>query len=591
MPSYDMEAPVFRPSKQAGSAAGNGSINGNVKNQRPRQAARSQKAANMNTRNRYESSQGSNGSKGNSGNSHNTRRESHEQRRRRGSNQNQNLSTDHSPYDYLASGEHAHNKTTFINTSFQFVVDSTCNTLDICNNPDAEVPMQHVLRMLCEPTSCPICLEDVPEAPRMLECGHIMCLPCMIRYEHAEPPADPLKHAGINRQHTYRECPLCFQEMRSYKAKPVTFQNHSMDAPKVGHEAVLRLMFRPRGSLLAVPLDIASDIPKGYFMDKQLLKVDNKETGVYSRVISGTADYAISEFAKEIALLKESKQNNMAYFGDDGKSYDDAICRVREEIKPLAQLNGVEQELSSRIDALNMSNNIVPESYHDDEAFYFYQTGFGLPTKYILSPLDVKILRAAYGEFSSLPQFLIAPVQHIEFGKYSNADLVKKIKYLGHFPTHTPLAFLECDWNRIIDQKVLNKFSEELKKRKKRKDDQQRKENREKAKFERIERNKLLRDTVYSEPYVLHESTATEGNLRALSYVNPALPARPLDTFDTDSAPTVGGKTVWGTQAVRFSKEENPAEAEESDIDKLLREAQSAPRSKGRKKLVLYANR
>lgn len=586
MPSYDMDAPVFRPSKQQGATAGNS--NGN-KNQRPKQAIKCQKPANINTRNRLEASQGSNGPKGNTAYAHNSRRDSHEQRKKRSNNQQS--SSDYSPYDYLPNGEHAHNKTSFINTSFQFVVDSACNTLDICNNPDAKVPMQHVLRVLCEPTSCPICLEDVPEAPRMLECGHIMCLPCMIRFEAAEPCADPLKPAGRNRQQSYRECPLCFQEMRPLRSKPVTFQNHSMDAPKVGHEAVLRLMFRPRGSLLAVPLDIASDIPKSCFLDKKLLKIDHKETGVYSRVLSGTADYAIAEIVKEIALLKESKQSNIAYFGDDGQCYDDAISRLREEIKSLARMNGVEQEMSSSIDALNISSNIVPEHYGDDEAFHFYQTGFGLPTKYVLSPLDVKILRAAYGEFSSLPQFLIAPVQHIEYGKYSNADLVKKIKYLGHFPTHTPLAFLECDWNGIIDKKILNGFSEELKKRKKRKEDQQRKENREKVKFERIERNKLLRDVEQSEPYVLHESVASEGSLRALSYVNPALPTRPLQSFDTDGPPTVGGKTVWGTQAVKFAKEDDTMEAEEDDIDRVLREAQSAPRSKGRKKLVLYASR
>jgi hypothetical protein len=61
-------------------------------------------------------------------------------------------------------------------------------------NADEHLDWNDVLQILAssvsQDASCPICLSH-PVAPRMAKCGHIFCLPCLIRYMHSTDETNP----------------------------------------------------------------------------------------------------------------------------------------------------------------------------------------------------------------------------------------------------------------------------------------------------------------------------------------------------------------------------------------------------------------
>ena len=103
-----------------------------------------------------------------------------------------------------------HDKDSYINTTCRFVLDPRGDYRQLLVDPDIPVPMENVMRIVMQASSCPICLEDVPEAPRMLECGHVMCYPCLFRFMDSENIVVP----GQIKPKKYKECPLCFERVR-----------------------------------------------------------------------------------------------------------------------------------------------------------------------------------------------------------------------------------------------------------------------------------------------------------------------------------------------------------------------------------------
>ena len=105
---------------------------------------------------------------------------------------------------------------------------------------------------------------------------------------------------------------------------------------------------------------------------------------------------------------------------------------------------GIHSETDRMTQALNLVNiNSVPAaktkqrdpgtgrvSASSDHPFYFYQA---LPHFY-LSPLDIRILKTAFGDYSSFPATILPRVEHISTGHIVDDELRKRVKYLGHLP-------------------------------------------------------------------------------------------------------------------------------------------------------------
>lgn len=521
-------------------------------------------------------------------------------------------------------------QTTYINVTYRFVIDSRADYKDLMNNPDIPVPMGKVMRIIMsQPSACPICLEDVPEAPRMLDCGHVLCYPCLFRYLASEDVNN-----GSKKPH--KVCPLCGERLRSDKVKPVKFLfwDDRFDTPKEDHECILRLMIRPMGSLLAVPRDFLVD---GFDFD-DVPDAQNSVAFQHSRLLKGDDAYAIHEYELEIQQLERSREYNKTIYKDDGVYHTMAINMIRSMIQlqkseaavttspsneqnpvtitnesqlkedEAASLVGIDNQLSSLSvgdlsDRNKNTSSRPPTDYTDNTAYFFYQTGFESVTKFFLSSLDSRILRTAFGSYEAFPPVLVPKVESIQYGISVNNELRKRIKYLGNLPRHTSIAFMECDWSDVVDKSILHKFGRELKQRRKLKKDRELREERNRQRYEQNQRKQLEYDLYheasYGSPYGNDDSPHTSNSTNFNFELDPALPARQtaelLNTeesgisnstlapsqSDTETS-TIG---AWGKNSPSFAQAASTRG--DPELQRMLQQAK--PDRKGRKKLVLLS--
>lgn len=101
----------------------------------------------------------------------------------------------------LGSGYHAMDKARYVHANYRFIVNPNRSYYAQAANADVHLDWDSVLQVLVsaqtQAASCPICLSS-PVAPRMARCGHIFCLPCLIRYMHSTDDAN--KNSGTGKK-------------------------------------------------------------------------------------------------------------------------------------------------------------------------------------------------------------------------------------------------------------------------------------------------------------------------------------------------------------------------------------------------------
>ncbi|KAF3923196.1 hypothetical protein ABW20_dc0109697 [Dactylellina cionopaga] len=126
------------------------------------------------------------------------------------------------------------------------------------------------------------------------------------------------------------------------------------------------------------------------------------------------------------------------------------------------------------------------DSHDPTQPYFFYQS---LPHSY-LSPLDIRILKVAFGSFSAFPSSILPRVENFSMGHVVDDELRKRAKYLSHLPYGCEVAFLECDWTDIVPPEVLARFSGDLERRRKKKREKDTREERDRIRAEREEDEK-----------------------------------------------------------------------------------------------------
>lgn len=295
--------------------------------------------------------------------------------------------------------------------------------------PDEVVDFESVLRVVAAPTGCPICLETAV-VPRMLSCGHIMCLPCFFRF---------LKYSE---EHV---CPVCGEPTPRAITNVSFLPADPRFLPQLDHEVVLNLVSKPSPGFPRPVGDTGTpDI------DDQLR---------YARLVYGTEAYCAKESTREIQELEDI----MAETDEEGYSQALAACKA---------------DLAA---ACNLSKS--PIQPLGKPSYFYYQTAFESPTTYVLSPLDISVLKACFGEYTDFPPLLIAKVDNI-IHKTLDDETRKRMKFLGHIPTDAPLALLECDWRGVLPAELVSKFGKQLSDRRKRRKTRDRIENKRRQKAE-----------------------------------------------------------------------------------------------------------
>ena len=356
-----------------------------------------------------------------------------------------------------------------------------------------------------------------------------------------------------------------------------------MQPPGEGADIVLRLVIRPAGSTLALPKDASTSLMK----DEQIPWHFAADVMDFARVMRGTAGYMQQQYDDEISQIQELERHDELMFGDDTEWTQKAI-RSCQEAKDRMNTLTSEEDLMSQVsggkgkqnDTLQqspnpsaLSNSISQyrqsqQQSHAPSDYYFYQA---LQHNY-LSPLDIRILKAAFGSYAAFPSTILPRVERISTGHIIDEELRRRHKYLSHLPQGCEIAFLECNWTDTVPESVLEKFQDEIERRRKRNADKEAREEKERVRAEREEDEKRWREARRTRPPTnLDESSNDLGaaDFQSLALASPDATAE-LDGLESTSpgwgsrvgtgsafgalaSPSTSpsaSRTVWGTTAI-----------------------------------------
>ncbi|RPA82860.1 hypothetical protein BJ508DRAFT_80691 [Ascobolus immersus RN42] len=510
----------------------------------------------------------------------------------------------------VGSGYHVQDKARYVNANYRFVVNPLGDYRAQAVDPDVFVPWDHILQVVAsaesQNSSCPICLCDTV-APRMARCGHIFCLPCLLRYMAAseEPDKNAAARPAHEKKARWKKCPICWDSIYMKDTKPVRwFIGQEAPPPREGGDVVLRLVMRRAGSTLALPKEGASvpkeleDIPWHFAA----------EVMDYARLMKGTRKYMLEQYGAEISNLQRTQKEDELMFGEEGEWTRKAVAAIRyviesldliddsaapeeEKIQPkparpqiefraetdeipdmylisqqkatskallvrsatsesTVQTSEVKSEVKlgqasedkseekeeekpeekaeekpgekaeekteekteekagerageradgavkeAEISSVDQAadtpkapgNHRTHQNHHfqraPDAPFYFYQA---LP-HYYLSPLDIKILKTEFGDFSAFPATILPRVENVSTGHTVDHELRRRTRYLSHLPAGCEVSFLECDWTDTVSPAVLEQFKTEINSRRDRKRTKEAREERERIRAEKAE--------------------------------------------------------------------------------------------------------
>lgn len=544
-------------------------------------------------------------------------------------------------------------KARYVHANYRFIVNPMRNYHAQAANADVHLDWDSVLQVLVsaqtQSASCPICL-SIPVAPRMARCGHIFCLPCLIRYMHSTDDENSVPGKKARCQ----KCPICWDTIYISETRPVRwFSGQEGDLPVEGGDVVLRLVKREPGSTLGLPRDGAEDLDP----DEDIPWYHAAEVSDYARIMKGGEDYMTSQYDGEINDLRRQEFEDEVLFGDDTTWIHKAIAAItdaKEKVKGIGNPPDVSQKpapkkplrepivfdappddvapmyslqhaaksgkassteltpqsshgsvssggqltpgssdelghLSEGVGNIQLHSNLntkskqrdpgtantglAPEqpkgpqgSHTSDQPYYFYQA---LPQFY-LSSLDIRILKAAFGDYSLFPATILPRVERISTGHVVDDELRKRVKYLGHLPQGCEVNFLECDWRDVVVPEVLEQFRVEIERRRRRNREKEAREEKDRIRAEKEEEEKRWAaarrkrssfgassaEPPFTDSDFLPLSGGTTSNDLPLVYGEPSsasLMQQPSSQFGALASPSTsppGPRTVWGTTAV-----------------------------------------
>jgi hypothetical protein len=345
---------------------------------------------------------------------------------------------------------------------------------------------------------------------------------------HAEDEAKriPEKKARSKR------CPICEDTIYMSETRPVRmYQGQEGLPPMEGGDVVLRLVKRDAGSTLALPREGATASRK----DEDIPWYFAAEVMDFAHIMKGTEDYMMAQFDQDVHTVKMQEQEDTLMFPDDTAEWSRRAVRIIEEAKekikgiggpvsmpqlppePIKERQPIEftsqstapemyiiQHASSSGQSISEGSTTQstspvrraaeqreshtqriapfqprlqghPPSHNGNQAppvYHYYQALL----HYYLSPLDIRILREAFGNFATFPATILPRVERVSTGHVIDDELRKRTKYLAHLPYGCEVSFLECDWTDTVAPEVLEKFQPEIERRRKRNEEKETRE-------------------------------------------------------------------------------------------------------------------
>jgi hypothetical protein len=406
----------------------------------------------------------------------------------------------------------------------------------------------------------------------------------------------------------WKKCPICWDSIYVSETRPVRWYiGQESDPPHEGSDVVLRLVRRKPGQTLAMPRESAESIPKGedipwYFA---------AEVMDYARVMKGSEDYMMEQYDEALEAVEQLRREDELMFGEDAEWTGRAkrmLNEAKEKVagmgnppeqpkkpeqeripdRPPIQFNdtdeGVpEMYLQKHADTPPLISTPVPDSEHETNSnvhtqanavprtihelrrrqtekpqpaeYLFYQALL----HYYLSPLDIRILKTAFGSYSSFPSSILPRVERVSSGHIVDDDFRKRVKYLAHLPYGCEVGFLECDWTDLVSPQILAEFRPMLERRRKRHDEKDAREEKERIRIEKAEEREIAairrkRPSIPNDAFSAEALPALGSSHEAGAIgASPPWPNRTTSGFASLASPSTSPtmqRTVWGTAAI-----------------------------------------
>ncbi|CCF55997.1 hypothetical protein KAFR_0A05620 [Kazachstania africana CBS 2517] len=489
----------------------------------------------------------------------------------------------------------------FINVNYRMLVNGRYDYEEQSCDPNIPIPDEKVVGVIVpKGQNCPICLCEEPVAPRMVTCGHIFCCSCLINFFSIDETITN-KETGYTKKKKYKDCPLCGSIIRPQRVKPVVYEEENTipvfkQSPSPGIVSTFYLMCKPLESMLPLPVTLKRDPRKiGNFPPVHL-----KEVASFGRIVKCDTQYSLELLQQDIDAIKVQLDIDKALYNQDEKYSKLAIEDVNTKIASVLseEADNLTNTITEALDRLDLDTD-VKSIYDDSTAHFFLQTTFHSPTKFFLSPLDIKILLTVFHNYSKFPDILEAIVENVHYGSIVTEQLIRRHKYISYLPIGTEIAFVDIDWRNVpfVTKEIYSQFASELNSRrrefkiKKQKEDKRKKLYQQKLEEEQAEFYRRDYSNYTPTSDMIHLNTVGDSNL-ALTSLPPS--KTPLGTAseneDSSKKKSYEERTIWGTSISVIPDEKTSRENQDFE-DMLLQRmqqetdnSQSSGKSKGRKK-------
>jgi hypothetical protein len=374
---------------------------------------------------------------------------------------------------------------------------------------------------------------------------------------------------------------------------------------------------REPGSTLALPRDGADVLSKSedipWFLAAEVMD--------YARIMKGSEEYMMEQYDSEIEDIRRQENEDELIFGEEPewtKKAVNAVTEAKAKIKGIggppetakkptekptrqpiqfsatdedapemyfiqhASKSGLHMSLHALVPeegSTNPTSTAIPTEtakqpkpmptdatfkqirpsqhvgHHPDSPYFFYQSLL----HYYLAPLDIRILKAAFGNFASFPSTLLPRVERVSTGHIMDDELRKRTKYLSHLPYGCEVGFLECNWTDVVVPEILAQFKEDIEKRRKRNRDKETREERDRLRAEKAEDDarwataRRRQPSIPSEPLSGEDFHPLASSSLDAHNASPPWPNRQGSSFASLASPSTSPsapRTVWGTAMV-----------------------------------------
>ncbi|KAI0660504.1 hypothetical protein C8Q70DRAFT_55595 [Cubamyces menziesii] len=259
------------------------------------------------------------------------------------------------------------NKERFVNAQYRFVMNPTGDYTVHFADPDIHFQWRDILQVIIPRghqlstasgtqlpqeagiLTCPICLSP-PIAPRMTQCGHVYCYPCILHL------------ISVSEQPKWVQCPICHDSVNERSLKAVkwldevpfpedtddipaggssssaTLDQDMSATPRPGSMLRMRLIQRPQITTLALPR--SSTWPSDLMPPHQAPYHFLPDVFAFSKFMLATPAELIQDLTKDLDDLA-TERRLLAGMGDALATVyiDAADARVRHQIEKAAALD------------------------------------------------------------------------------------------------------------------------------------------------------------------------------------------------------------------------------------------------------------